>query len=65
MTDNSRFSLDNYEFLQDSYIDDSVVSNSIKLDTLIGEVKEIKMMMSQLLALINRNSSSGTGNFGK
>ena len=56
MTDGNEYPLDSLRFLQEFDINPSL-SDSVKLDTLIGEVREIKVMLSQLLALNSRNSS--------
>lgn len=54
------------DFLQDVF--SNTPSDTVKLDFLIGEVSEIKIMLSRLLAMNNRSSlnsvSFRSGNFG-
>ncbi|KAG2228684.1 hypothetical protein INT48_005377 [Thamnidium elegans] len=66
MTNGNEYSLDSLRFLQEFNLNPPL-SDSVKLDTLVGEVREIKVMLSQLLALNSKsslNSSSlGPGSY--
>ncbi|KAG2228529.1 hypothetical protein INT48_003024 [Thamnidium elegans] len=59
MTDGNEYPLDSLRFLQEFDLNPSL-PDSVKPDTLIGEVREIKVMLSQLLALNSKSSSNSS-----
>ncbi|KAG2237700.1 hypothetical protein INT48_009638 [Thamnidium elegans] len=57
MSNNNELSWDSSNFLQDVLFNKNITSNSAKIESLIGEVSEMKSMLSNILAILQGGRS--------